>query len=79
VDKQFSQPGDARYVIPDYGLLDARLTLADIPVHGLDAKLSVWGKNLTDKDYYITHANFFAPGAQFGNPRTYGLDLTIGL
>jgi iron complex outermembrane receptor protein len=79
VDKQFSQPGDARYIIPDYGLLDARLTLADIPVRSLDAKLSVWGKNLTDKDYYITHANFFAPGAQFGTPRTYGLDLTIAL
>jgi iron complex outermembrane receptor protein len=77
VDKQFSQPGDARYIIPSYGLLDARLTLSDIPLRPVAAKLSLWGKNLTDAEYYITHANFFAPGAQFGTPRTYGVDLTV--
>ncbi len=77
VDKQFSQSGDARYVIPDYGLLDARLTLAEIPVLNSGLKVSLWGKNLTDKEYYITHFNSFVPGAQFGTPRTYGADVTL--
>lgn len=78
VDKQFSQSGDARYIIPDYGLLDARLTLADIPVLHSGLKVALWGKNLTDKEYYITHFNSFVPGAQFGTPRTYGMDITLG-
>ena len=77
VDRQFSQPGDARYIIPSYGLLDARLTLAKIPLFNSGVKLAVWGKNLTDKEYYITHFNAFVPGAQFGTPRTYGVDLTV--
>ncbi len=78
VDKQFSQTGDARYVIPDYSLLDARLTLADIPAFNSGLKIALWGKNLTDEEYYITHFNAFVPGAQFGTPRTYGVDVTIG-
>lgn len=77
IDDQYSQPGDARYIIPSYGLLDARLTLADIPVAANRMKLSVWGKNLTDEEYYITHGNFFVPGSQFGSPRTYGVDLSF--
>ncbi|WP_268872982.1 TonB-dependent receptor [Croceicoccus estronivorus] len=77
VDKQFSQTGDASYIIPSYGLLDARLTLAEIPFLDNELKMSLWGKNLTDKEYYINHGNFFVPGAQFGSPRSYGVDLTF--
>jgi iron complex outermembrane receptor protein len=77
VDDQFSQPGDPRYIIPSYDLLDARLTLAKIPLFDSALKLAVWGRNLTDKQYYITHYNAFVPGAQFGTPRTYGVDLTV--
>ena len=77
VDKQFSQPGDIRYVIPSYGLLDARLTLARIPILNSGMKVSLWGRNLTDENYYISHFNAFVPGAQFGTPRTYGADLTV--
>lgn len=77
VDDQFSQPGDPRYIIPSYDLLDARLTLAKIPLFDSNLKFAVWGRNLTDKQYYITHYNAFVPGAQFGTPRTYGVDLTV--
>lgn len=65
-----------KYIIGDYGLLNARLTLSDIPgVDGL--RLSLWGRNLTDKQYYIMQFNIGQPGALFGDPRTYGLDLSF--
>ena len=67
-----------KYVIGGYGLLNARLTLADIP--GLDGvRVALWGRNLTDKDYYVMQFNIGRPGALFGEPRTYGVDLSIAL
>ena len=76
-DKQFSQANDRRYVITDYGLLNARLNLSQIPLNFSDLKIGIWGKNITGKDYYVTHANLFAPGALYGEPRTYGLDVSL--
>ena len=65
-----------KYIIGDYGLLNARLTLGDIPgVKGVRA--SLWGRNLTDKNYYIMQFNVGRPGALFGEPRTYGIDLNV--
>lgn len=65
-----------KYIIGDYGLLNARLTLADIP--GLDGvRVGLWGRNLTDKEYYIMQFNIGRPGALFGEPRTYGVDLSV--
>ncbi len=65
-----------KYIIGDYGLLNARLTLGDIP--GLDGvRASLWGRNLTDKNYYIMQFNVGRPGALFGEPRTYGIDLNV--
>ena len=65
-----------RYIIPDYGLLNARLGLGDIP--GLDGvKLALWGRNITDKEYYVMQFNIGQPGALFGEPRTYGIDLSV--
>lgn len=68
---------DPRYLITDYGLLNARLTLSDIPVGFGKWRLAAFGRNLTDKEYYISHFNAGAPGAFFGEPRTYGLELTF--
>ena len=65
-----------QYIIGDYGLLNARLTLADIPgVKGVHA--SLWGRNLTDQNYYVMQFNVGRPGALFGEPRTYGIDLSV--
>jgi iron complex outermembrane receptor protein len=64
-------------VIGDYGLLSARLTLSDIPVGFGNWRLSAFGKNLTDKEYYIAHFNGGLPSAIFGDPRTYGLELSF--
>ncbi len=62
------------------GLLDARLTLSEINLGGLDASFSLWGKNLTDKEYRVHGIDFgslgFA-GNVYGEPRSFGADLTL--
>jgi iron complex outermembrane receptor protein len=68
---------DARYILGDYGLLNARLTLSDIPVGFGKWRLSAFGRNITNEDYYIAHFNAGLPGAIFGEPRTYGLEMTF--
>ncbi|WP_150290995.1 TonB-dependent receptor [Sphingobium estronivorans] len=65
-----------KYIVGDYGLINARLSLADIP--GLrGVKAALWGRNLADKDYYLMQFNIGRPGAIFGEPRTYGVDLSV--
>ena len=75
--KVSTSTAEPRYVIGDYGLLNARLTLSDIPVGFGNWRLSAFGKNLTDEEYYIAHFNGGLPSAIFGDPRTYGLELTF--
>lgn len=62
-----------------YGLLNARLALADIRIsEKVQAEIALWGRNLLDED---AANNFIDFGASFGNltiayfnePRTYGL------
>ena len=70
---------DKRQVLPSYGLLDARLTLSDIPAGPVNLRLSAWGRNLTNKDYLVFEGAVGLSdrfGALFGEPRSYGLDLT---
>lgn len=59
-------------------LLNARATLADVPLGTGSARLSFWGRNLTDEDELEFAA---AVGTTiigtFMRPRTYGLDLTV--
>lgn len=76
-DKIYTSSNDPRYIIPDYALLNARLTLTEIPVGAGDLRLSVWGKNLTDKKYYSFHSNSGLPSAIFGDPRSYGLEVSF--
>lgn len=77
--KAFASSGDRRMILPGYGLLDARLTVSDIPIGTHNLRLSFWGRNLTDKDYLITSGAVGLPttvGGIFGEPRSYGVDLT---
>lgn len=76
-DKKHTATIDSRYIVGDYGLLDVRLTLADIPLGAGNWRLSAYGKNLTDKEYYVFHGNAGLPAAFFGEPRTYGLELVF--
>ena len=65
-----------KFIIGDYGLLNGRLALSEIP--GLEqVRVALWGRNLTDKEYYVFQFNIGRPGAIFGEPRTYGVDLTV--
>ncbi|NIB41005.1 TonB-dependent receptor [Pseudomaricurvus alkylphenolicus] len=75
----FDAPSAALTAVDDYSLLNARLTWSDIKVGETGAfKLSIWGKNLTDEDYYINGVPNVQAGVgvnYLGNPRTYGLDI----
>jgi len=77
-DDQFTTTStkQGKWSADSYGLLNARLTLADIP--GLPAgklRVSVWGKNLEDKEYSVIHAPLFGGYRVFGDPRSVGVDL----
>jgi iron complex outermembrane recepter protein len=66
------QPGTE---LPSYTLLNMRLDWAEI--FGSNVKVSLYGKNLTDKLYYTGGSagaqNFSVESATFGMPRTYGI------
>lgn len=60
-------------------LVNARLSLEQIEVGDGLMKISIWGRNLTDDDYPTFATNFGSLGPiaeQYGEPRTYGIDLT---
>ncbi|WP_176590266.1 TonB-dependent receptor [Sphingobium sp. EM0848] len=75
-DRYFAIANDPRYIVRSNGLLGARLGLSEIP--GLkDVKLAVWGRNLTNRSYYAASFPAGVPSAIFGEPRTYGLDVSV--
>ncbi|GFM28815.1 TonB-dependent receptor [Novosphingobium sp. PY1] len=76
-DKKMTSSTDSRYIVGSYGLLNGRVTLSDIPVGFGNWQLAVFGRNLTDKVYYADHFNAGLPSAFFGQPRTYGVELTF--
>lgn len=60
-------------------VVNARLNLENIPIGNGSLKFSLWGKNLTNDDYPTFAINFGGMGLiaeQYGDPRTYGLDVT---
>jgi len=65
-----------------YTLINARLTLASIPLtkNAGDLKLSLWGRNLTDEEYVVFSTAVNEPPAAivqvYGTPRTAGVELT---
>ncbi|WP_232455607.1 TonB-dependent receptor [Sphingomonas sp. KC8] len=76
-DRITTSTSDPRYKAASYGLLDARLTLSDIPIGVGNWRLSAFGRNLTDAKYYVAHFSAGLPSAFYGQPRTYGLELTF--
>ena len=61
-----------------YTLLNARLTLSDIPLDEAGSiSLSAWGKNLTNYKYAMfAFPMLFGEIQNFGDPRTFGVDVT---
>lgn len=61
---------------PAYGLLDARIVFTPIKSRW---QISLWGKNLTNKIYYIdaqSSGGGNLAAVQWGDPRTYGATLS---
>ena len=62
--------------IEAYGLVNARLTLAEIP--GIPAgslRVAAWGRNLDDKTWAFLNAPLFGGYRAYGEPRTWGIDI----
>ena len=65
--------------IGEYGLLNGRLSLNDMPAgkHGA-LNIGLWGKNLLDEEYEITAIDNLPHSDRsviWGEPRTYGVDI----
>lgn len=70
---------NATSIIKPYGLLNGRVTLANVPVgnDGQSLKFAFWGKNLLDKEYRINTIPFgIWTASYYGDPRTYGVEAT---
>jgi outer membrane receptor protein involved in Fe transport len=66
-------------VMDERTVVNARINLQDIPMPEGVLSVSLWGNNLTDDDYPTFGTNFGGLGLtaeQYGEPRTYGLDVT---
>ena len=62
------------------GLLDGRVTLADMRLADCKAQLSGWVRNITNKDYLLGAVDFGSLGlgtVGYAPPRTYGIDLRM--
>jgi iron complex outermembrane receptor protein len=72
---QFYSGPNANTLNNSHSVWNARLQLADIRMPKGTARISLWGRNLTDKVYTTATTNLGLPASVFGEPRTYGLDL----
>ena len=64
-------------------LVNTRLTWAWSMENGTNLSVSAWGKNITDEDYrtfgYNLGADLGLPVHQWGDPATYGIDVSLEL
>ncbi|MFA7555264.1 MAG: TonB-dependent receptor [Spongiibacteraceae bacterium] len=68
--------------VDGYGLLNMRLSLADIPLGGgyNQATVTLWGKNITDEEYVTTNIDFgdaYFKSGTYGDPITYGVEVSL--
>ncbi len=76
--------GETRFSISDprvrsesRTLWNARVGLAEVPGLGGEFRFALWGRNLADEEYIEHGANYGSfTGYTWGQPRTYGIDLT---
>lgn len=76
-DKFFGVTTPGTLIADAYGLLNGSIALSDVA--GIDGlRVAVWGRNITDTTYYATHFAFGDVAvAMFGDPRAYGLDISM--
>ncbi|HND15039.1 MAG TPA: TonB-dependent receptor, partial [Pseudomonadales bacterium] len=67
-------------VLKDRVLVNLRLGMENVEFsNGTSLRASLWARNVFDREYNSYGMNFGALGpvlAQYGEPRTYGLDVT---
>lgn len=71
----YSGPNEYTYA-RGYGIWNGRLQLIDHPLSRGRVRLAAWGRNLTDRAYILAANNLGSISAQFGEPRTLGLDVS---
>jgi iron complex outermembrane receptor protein len=80
VDDRVAYPDplqNLRSQLDSYELWNARLSLADVPVGDGSVTVAAWGKNLADEEYRTNTIPFvFWTVSYFGQPRSYGLDVS---
>ena len=61
----------------DYKVWNARIELSEVPLPQGSLRVAAWGRNLSDEKYRLSTTNLGANrlSAQFGQPRTYGVDV----
>jgi iron complex outermembrane receptor protein len=62
-----------------YWVVNGRIVLSDVPMPEGDLRFALWGKNLADEEYIVHSIDYGSlgyQGAVFGDPRSYGLDVT---
>ncbi|MFK7976900.1 MAG: TonB-dependent receptor, partial [Halioglobus sp.] len=64
-------------IVGDYGLLNARLGLADVKLFGGDWQFALWGKNITDED--SANYQIGSTSATYLQPATYGVEARLAL
>lgn len=71
----YSGPNDYTYS-RSYGIWNGRLQFIDRPLSKGRLRAALWGRNLTDRAYILATNSLGLISAQFGEPRTLGLDVT---
>ncbi|MCH9691586.1 MAG: TonB-dependent receptor [Gammaproteobacteria bacterium] len=76
-DKNASPNKEDQIVLKGYSLLDASFTLSEIPIAAGNLAISLWGKNLTNKEYALISTRYLdaLDVSVLGDPRTYGLSV----
>ncbi len=58
-----------------YGVWNGRIQLGEIPLSRGSLRVALWGKNLADRKYALATSDLTPVSAQFGEPRTLGVDV----
>jgi iron complex outermembrane receptor protein len=74
-DDQFAlaNTDSGEVIVEDFGLLNGRISIADVSLFGGNWQFAVWGKNLTDED--VVNYRIGATANTFLMPMTYGGEL----
>jgi len=70
-------PLEAYRYTPSYWLVDGRIGVADLPLGGVEASISLFGQNLLDEDYNPFGAPVSMLVTSYERGRTYGVELGV--